>query len=178
MYFSFTVDGPTKAIMSTLRFKSESAFTAWLSKCLEACGTDVQVISGGIYQQSGYPDRRISCLHINAAIELKMDARKVTDIQRKRIRDLVNRGDSAFVLRYLNQNGHLQIFIPDLTKHYTSFEQVLIMTLDTRRFPDNDEAIGRLIIKALFSIKNTHFAPYWNSLWQLYVSSLHPQKNM
>lgn len=164
--------------MSTLRFKSESAFTAWLSDCLEACGTDVQVIAGGIYQQSGYPDRRIACLHVNAAIELKMDNRKVTDIQRKRIRDLVNRGDSAFVLRYLNQNGYLQIFIPDLTQHYTSFEQVLILTLDTKKFPDNKEAIGRLIIRALYAIKTTHFAPYWNNLWQLYVSSSLLQKNM
>lgn len=78
---------------------NESSFCKKLMRMLEDRGAVVFKIHGHGMQESGWPDLYVAGLVFTGWIELKVGRRKVTPLQKERMRMLVERGVPAFVLR-------------------------------------------------------------------------------
>ncbi len=87
----------------------ESEFQGKLVRMLEKRGAMVLNVHGHMMQKAGYPDLHVAHWKFTGWIELKRDSGKVKTIQRVIVNDLRARGVIAFVLRYDNTDGTVQV---------------------------------------------------------------------
>lgn len=78
----------------------ETAFAASIKKKLKEQGHRAIKWHGGMHGEAGIPDLYVMAApHWRGWLELKMDRNTVTDIQRRVLLDLRERGEPCYVLR-------------------------------------------------------------------------------
>jgi len=143
-----------------MKAKTESEFTEWYCQQLRDVGYSIFAIVGNKFAQTGYPDRRVSSLRFCGALEFKINDREVTGNQKTFIRNLVDHGDSAFVLRYYPSTDSILYYTPDLTLPYGSSSQTVVFQ---QTIPKKN--CGEELSQTLVDLAKKHYQPYWRDLW-------------
>jgi len=82
-----------------MNFKSESEFTRWFCKMVEARGAETIAFVGSKMQQSGLPDRYVAHSIFRGWIEFKRKTNDYTSLQYNFIRDMKAKCDVAMGCR-------------------------------------------------------------------------------
>ena len=97
---------------------TESDWANRYSEMLKKGGAVVFKIVGSEMQESGWPDRWICHRRWKGWLENKMGSRQATALQARKLKDLRERGEAAFVLRLIEDE--IRFEVDTLVVYHTS----------------------------------------------------------